>query len=99
MVGFTKSLSMELGADGIRVNAICPGFVAGPRLDAVFANKAAARGVDPALVREEFLAKTSLRRPVTADDIANTIVFLCSAAGANISGQAIAVDGDTQALG
>ena len=99
VIGFTKSLSMELGGDGIRVNAICPGFVAGPRLDGVFANKAAARGVDPAVVRDEFLAKTSLHRPVTADDIANTIVFLCSPAGANISGQAIAVDGDTQALG
>lgn len=99
VIGFTKSLSMELGGDGIRVNAICPGFVAGPRLDGVFANKAAARGVDPAVVRDEFLAKTSLHRPVTAEDIANTIVFLCSPAGANISGQAIAVDGDTQALG
>ena len=98
MIGFTKSLSIELGSDGIRVNAICPGSVAGPRIDAVFANKAAARGVDPAIVREEALAKTSLHRLVTAEDIANTIVFLCSPAGANISGQAIAVDADTQAL-
>ena len=47
---------------------------------------------------EEALAKTSLHRLVTADDIANTIVFLCSPAGANISGQAIAVDADVQAL-
>jgi NAD(P)-dependent dehydrogenase (short-subunit alcohol dehydrogenase family) len=98
VIGFTKSLSIELGSDGIRVNAICPGSVAGPRIDAVFANKAAARGVDPAIVCEEALAKTSLHRLVTAEDIANTIVFLCSPAGANISGQAIAVDADTQAL-
>ena len=98
VIGFTKSLSIELGGDGIRVNAICPGSVAGPRIDAVFANKAAARGVDPAVVREEALAKTSLHRLVTADDIANAIVFLCSAAGANICGQAIPVDADTQSL-
>ena len=45
VIGFTKSLSIELGGDRIRVNAICPGSVAGPRIDSVFANKAAARGV------------------------------------------------------
>jgi NAD(P)-dependent dehydrogenase (short-subunit alcohol dehydrogenase family) len=98
VIGFTKSLSIELGGDGIRVNAICPGSVAGPRIDQVFASKAAARGVDPSVVREEALAKTSLHRLVSADDIANAIVFLCSPAGANISGQAIPVDADTQAL-
>ena len=98
MIGFTKSLSIELGGDGIRVNAICPGSVAGPRIESVYANKAAARGVDYAVVLEEALAKTSLHRLVTADDIANTIVFLCSPAGANISGQAVAVDADVQAL-
>ena len=98
VIGFTKSLSIELGGDGIRVNAICPGSVAGPRIESVFANKAAARGVDASVVREETLAKTSLHRLVSANDIANTILFLCSPAGANISGQAIAVDGDVQAL-
>lgn len=98
VIGFTKSLSIELGGDGIRVNAICPGSVAGARIESVYGAKAAARGVDYAVVLEEALAKTSLRRLVTADDIANTIVFLCSPAGANISGQAIAVDADVQAL-
>ena len=98
VIGFTKSLSIELGGDGIRVNAICPGSVAGPRIESVYGDKAAARGVDYAVVLEEALAKTSLHRLVTADDIANTIVFLCSPAGANISGQAIAVDADVQAL-
>ena len=68
------------------------------RIESVYGAKAAARGVDYAVVLEEALAKTSLRRLVTADDIANTIVFLCSPAGANISGQAIAVDADVQAL-
>jgi NAD(P)-dependent dehydrogenase (short-subunit alcohol dehydrogenase family) len=98
VIGFTKSLSIELGGDGIRVNAICPGSVAGPRIESVYRNKAAARGVDYGTVLEEALAKTSLHRLVTADDIANTIVFLCSPAGANISGQAIAVDADVQSL-
>ena len=98
VIGLTKSLSIELGAFGIRVNAICPGPVAGPRIDSVFANKAAARGVAPEVVRDEALAKTSLRRLISPDDIANAIVFLASPCGANVSGQALPVDGDTQAL-
>jgi NAD(P)-dependent dehydrogenase (short-subunit alcohol dehydrogenase family) len=98
VIGFTKSLAIELGADGVRVNAICPGSVAGPRIESVYANKAKARGVDYAVVLDEALAKTSLRRLVTADDIANAIVFLCSPAGANISGQVIPIDADAQGL-
>jgi len=98
VIGFTKSLAIELGPHGIRVNAICPGSVAGPRIDAVFANKAALRGVAPDVVRDEAIAKTSLRRMVTADDIANAIVFLASPLGANIAGHALPVDADTQAL-
>ena len=98
VVGFTKSLSGELGPFGIRVNAICPGFVAGARIDNVFASRAAARDVAPEVVRAEGLAKASLRRFVTADDIANAIVFLASPCGANISGHALPVDADLQAL-
>ena len=98
VIGLTKSLAIELGGFGVRVNAICPGSVAGPRIDGVFARKATARGVTPEIVRDEALAKTSLRRLVSADDIANAIVFLASPAGANISGQALPVDADTHAL-
>jgi NAD(P)-dependent dehydrogenase (short-subunit alcohol dehydrogenase family) len=98
VIGFTKSLSGELGPAGIRVNAICPGFVAGPRIESVLASKAAARGVPTDVVRAEGLAKTSLRRFVTAEDIANSIVFLASPAGANISGHALPIDGDLQSL-
>jgi NAD(P)-dependent dehydrogenase (short-subunit alcohol dehydrogenase family) len=98
VIGFTKSLSIELGGDHIRVNAICPGSVAGPRIDSVFANKAAARGVPMETVRDEALAKTSLGRLIQPEDIARTIVFLASSAGANVSGQAIGVDADVQSL-
>ena len=98
VIGFTKSLSIELGSDGIRVNAICPGSVSGPRIDSVFANKAQARGVRMETVRDEALAKTSLGRLIAPEDIARVIVFLASPAGANISGQAIGVDADVQAL-
>ena len=98
VIGFTKSLSIELGPHGIRVNAICPGSVAGKRIEAVYEAKAALRGVAPEVVRDEMIAKASLRRMVSADDIANAIVFLASPLGANISGHALPVDADTQAL-
>ena len=98
VIGFTKSLSIELGADGIRVNAICPGAVAGARIEAVAAAKGRERGVEPSVVLEEMVAKTSLKRLVTADDIANAIVFLASPLGANISGHALPVDADAQSL-
>jgi NAD(P)-dependent dehydrogenase (short-subunit alcohol dehydrogenase family) len=98
VIGLTKSLSIELGVHAIRVNALCPGSVAGPRIDGVFASKAAARAVAADVVREEALAKTSLHRLVSADDVAHAIVFLASKLGANISGHALPVDADTQAL-
>jgi NAD(P)-dependent dehydrogenase (short-subunit alcohol dehydrogenase family) len=98
VVGFTKSLSIELGEFGIRVNAILPGAVAGARIDRVIAAKAAEAGVGVDEMTDRFLGKVSLKRFVTADDIANAIVFLASPLGANVSGHALPVDGDTQAL-
>ncbi|TFH48696.1 MAG: SDR family oxidoreductase, partial [Lysobacterales bacterium] len=55
VVGFSKSLSMELGEFAIRVNAICPGSVAGPRIDRVIAADAEARGLPLASVRQTYL--------------------------------------------
>jgi NAD(P)-dependent dehydrogenase (short-subunit alcohol dehydrogenase family) len=98
VIGFTKSLSIELGPDGIRVNAICPGSVAGPRIESVIANKAAARGVAPDVIRDELVNKASLKRMISAEDVAHAIVFLASPLAANISGHALPIDGDTQAL-
>ena len=98
IVGFTKSLSIELGEAGIRVNAILPGAVAGDRIDRVIDAKAKQAGVAFETMRERFLVKTSLKRFVTADDIANAIVFLASPLGANISGHALPVDADAQSL-
>jgi NAD(P)-dependent dehydrogenase (short-subunit alcohol dehydrogenase family) len=98
VIGLTKSLAIELGPHGVRVNAICPGSVAGPRIDAVFANRASARGVPVDVVVDEALANTSLRRLVTAEDVANAIVFLASPRGANVSGHALPIDADIHAL-
>ena len=98
VVGFTKSLAMELGPDKIRVNAICPGVVEGERIERVIAAKAEALGITHEEMRERLLANVSLRTSVTADDIAAMILYLASDAGARISGQALSVDGGVEAL-
>jgi NAD(P)-dependent dehydrogenase (short-subunit alcohol dehydrogenase family) len=98
VVGLTKSLSMELGEHGIRVNAICPGAVAGPRIDRVIAADAQARGLPLETVRQSYLNQNSLRDFIQPESIARMVLFLCSPAGSQITGQAISVDGDTHSL-
>lgn len=96
IIGLTKTLAMELGPDGIRVNAICPGAVEGDRMDRVIANEAKARGISEEALREGYGECVSLRRFVTADDIAAMAVFLASPEARNVSGMAMAVDGHTE---
>ena len=96
LIGLTKTLAMELGPHGIRVNAICPGAVEGERIDRVIAAEAAARDVSERAVREEWTAQISMRSFVTPDDVAAMILFVCSDAGGHVSGQALAVDCHTE---
>lgn len=98
VVGFTKSLALELGADGIRVNAILPGAVDGPRIRAVIAAKAQALGKSVEEVTRDYTSQSALGRMVTARDIANMAVFAASDLAINVSGQELVVDGHTQAL-
>jgi NAD(P)-dependent dehydrogenase (short-subunit alcohol dehydrogenase family) len=98
VVGLTKSLAMELGPDGIRVNCIQPGLVAGPRIDRVIQAKADAFGIGYEEMKQRLLKTVSLRRMVTAEDVAEMALFVCSPAGANITGQALSVCGDHQVL-
>ncbi len=98
VVGLTKSLAIELGAHGIRVNAIQPGVVEGERIRRVIADKAQALGISHDDMEERFLSQVSLQRMVSAQEIADMAFFLCSAAGRNISGQAISVCGNVEYL-
>ena len=98
IIGLTKSLAMELGEYGIRVNAICPGPVTGPRMDRVIQAEATTRGIDVEAVREQFVSQTSLKCFVEPEDIAQMAFFICSEQGARISGQALSVDGHTESL-
>jgi NAD(P)-dependent dehydrogenase (short-subunit alcohol dehydrogenase family) len=98
VVGFTKSLAVEAGPDKVRVNAILPGIVEGERIERVIAAKAKAHGVSQETFRAKFLETTSLQSTVSAQDIASMALFLCTPAGAKITGQALAVDADVRYL-
>ena len=98
IIGFTKTLAMELGEFDIRVNAICPGSVDGPRMDAIIDHDARIQGVSAEDVRDKYLRQTSLRVFIDSQKIADMILFLCSDSGRSISGQALAVDGHTETL-
>lgn len=96
LIGFTKTLSMELGGDGIRVNAILPGAVEGPRFHQVLAGRARQAGQTLDEAKESALAKQSIKRLVDPAHIADLAVFLASKSGRSISGQALPIDCDLQ---
>ena len=96
VIGLMKTLAIELGPYNVRANAICPGSVAGDRLDLVIDREANAKGVTPATIRNAYIAGTSLRKPITSDDVANMAKFLASDDAHLISGQIIAIDGNTE---
>ncbi len=98
VIGFTQSLAKELGPSNIRVNAILPGIVEGPRMEAVIAARAKQVGVDHEEMRARYLQHVSLRRMIPPADIAAMVTFLLSDMGANLSGQSFGVDGNVETL-
>jgi NAD(P)-dependent dehydrogenase (short-subunit alcohol dehydrogenase family) len=96
LIGFTKTLSRELGEYGIRVNAILPGAVAGSRIESVLAGRAKISGRSVEDERKEAMSIQSLQRFVDPKDIAALAVFIASDAGKSISGQLLPIDNDTQ---
>ena len=72
--------------------------VNGPRIERVIASEAAERGVTPEALRRIWLRQSSLRTFVEAEDVAQMALYLCSPAGARISGQTLTIDGNTESL-
>ncbi len=99
VVGLSKSLSMEVGTDNIRVNAIQPGVVEGERIDRVIDAKAKAKGISFEAQREISLERVSMHKMVSPQDIANMALFLASDAGQHVTGQAISVCAGVEMLG
>jgi NAD(P)-dependent dehydrogenase (short-subunit alcohol dehydrogenase family) len=98
MAGITESLARELGPDGVRVNSILPGFVDSNRLNSTTAARAAALDISFDEMEGRLLEKTSLRRKVSEDEVAQMALYLTSTAGRNISGQSISVCANVEYL-
>ena len=96
LLALMKTLAMEWGPAGVRANAICPGAVEGTRMQGVMEREAITKGTTYQKIYDGYASGTSMRSLVTADDIANMAVFLCSPAARLVSGQVIAVDGHTE---
>ncbi len=98
IIGLMKTLANELGPDNVRVNAILPGLVAGERMSRVIHDRAKALGISDEAMHAQYMEKISLRRMVSMEDIAAMALFLSTPAAANITGQAISVDGNVEYL-
>ena len=98
VIGFTKTLAMELGPYQINVNAICPGCVDGDRIDGVIRADAKESGYTYQQIKDVYLRQSSMRSFMDENDIAAMCSFLCSESGSKISGQAIAIDGNTEGI-
>lgn len=98
VVGLTQSLAKELGPHNIRVNAILPGIIEGPRMENVIAARARQTGVTHEQMKAEYISRISLRRMTPPQDVADITAFLISTAGQNLSGQSFPVDGNLETL-
>ena len=90
---------MELGRQGIRVNAVCPGSVEGERIERVIRDDALSRNLSENEIRDLYQKQNSMRVFIKPAEIASLVTFLCSDAAGTISGQALGIDGHTESLG
>jgi meso-butanediol dehydrogenase/(S,S)-butanediol dehydrogenase/diacetyl reductase len=93
VLGLTQAMAYELAPHGIRVNCVCPGFVATPMQDRELVWEAELRGTDPASVRQLWIDDTPLGRLETPEDVARAVAFLVSEDAAFITGEALSVNG------
>ena len=99
VVGLTKTVALEAAGQGITCNAICPGYVLTPLVEAQIPDQMKVHNMDrETVIREVMLQRQPSRQFATVEEIGGTAVFLCSDAAAQITGTTISVDGGWTAL-
>jgi len=93
VIGLMRALSVELATRGVTVNAVCPGYTETPMLEASVAAIVAKTGRSVESARKELAGDNAHGRLVTPDEVAQTVLWLCSPAAASVNGQTIAVAG------
>ena len=94
VLGLTKSAALELAETLVTVNAICPGFVDTPLVRGQIADQAKANGIsEERVVKEIILASQPTKRFVTAEQVAEMTLFLCTDAASGVTGTAFSIDG------
>lgn len=93
VISLARALSVELGPDQIRVNAIAPGVVAGDRIRRVFTDRAATRGIPYEEMEEIALRAVSMKTMVEPQEIADLVMYLCGPSGRPITGQVMSICG------
>ena len=87
VIGLVRALATELGPHHIRVNAVCPGFVAGPRIEQVLRRQAAIRGIAEEQVQGEVTGLSPLGRMVRPEEVAAACVYLASDGSSAVTGE------------
>lgn len=95
VIGLCRSLALELGPHGIRVNSVCPGAVNGPRIQDVIRNQARLQGIDEDAARRQFTESAPLRRLVEPEEVAAACVYLASDAALGVTGEDLNVSAGT----
>ena len=98
VVGLVQTLARELGDDGVRVNAVLPGLVRSPGAQDMLERRAVAEGIPVDDLEQRFVSGTALKEWVEIEDIVNAVRFLCTDAGAHVSGQSMSVCGFVERL-
>lgn len=93
VISLARCLSVELGPDQIRVNAIAPGVVAGDRIRRVFTDRAEKKGISYDEMQELALRAVSMKTMVEQDEIADLVMYLCGPSGRPITGQCVSICG------
>jgi 3-hydroxybutyrate dehydrogenase len=94
ILGLTKTVGLEVATFGITCNAICPGFVKTPLVEAQIVDQAKARGIsEEAVMRDVILAAQPTKQFVTFDQLAGILLYLVSDAGASANGSSFSIDG------